>query len=355
KATLKTLCALLRSHVSRSPSVLRHFGVLLPLCCHRLVYSYYYIKPLFLDSMSESALRESLARGQDALHFWKAKENSDFYKLSEEPDLLVTIVTVRRHKALDFHYLLQVTQRLNDLLFGCEGKLRCADVLICDVEHGEQGNEDASLLEKHFKVVRRSSEERDANINSMNSFEREKRDYVFCLRKGLELTHAKNVVVLEDDAFLYVKLYHPERLQRYWNPEPYRILEWIGLGSVLATALLLVVPYCKRLPVAVFLSRAHLLFFTLYFMAVVELFGRHYLLELRRFSPQLYQLSPVTECCTPAMLFPGNSSLRVANYLDALFCSAGNAKDTVLLEPNLISHIGAFSSIRGNPAVPKLL
>lgn len=366
------------------------FGVLLPLCCHRLVYSYYFIKPLFLDSMSESKLRESLARGRDALHFWKTKENPDISELSEEPDLLLTIVTARRNEAKDYHYLLQVMRRVNDLLFSCEGKVRCADVLICDVEYGTQVNEDTVLLEKHFKIVRRTPKERDVNVDSVNMFEKEKRDYVFCLRKGLELAHAKNVVVLEDDALprsdffdvvynllsrafirdtLYVKLYHPERLQRYWNPEPYRILEWIGLGSALATALLLALPFCKRLPVSLSLSRASLLFFTLYFMAVAELFGRHYLLELRRFSPQLYAVSPATECCTPAMLFPGNSSLRAANYLDSSFCSKGNAKDLVLykrlgmfwgerahsVEPNLISHIGAYSSVRPNPAVPKLL
>lgn len=357
------------------------FGVLLPLCCHRLLHSYYYLRPLFLDAMSEAALAESLARGQDALHFWRTKA-SEPSPLSEEPELLVTVVTSRRDEAKDFHYLLQVLRRLHGLLLGCEGRPRCADVLVCDVERGPLGNEDAALLEPHFTVVRRSARERDANADALNIFEREKRDYVFCLRKGVELTRARNVLVLEDDALpspdffhvvdnllsrsfirrsLYVKLYHPERLQRYWNPEPYRILEWAGLGSVLATALLL--------PLWQSPSRAHLLFFTLYFMAAAELFGRHYLLELRRVSPQLYAVSPATECCTPAMLFPGNASLRVAEHLDAAACSKGNAKDTVLyrtlrtsagerahsLEPNLVRHIGAFSSVRPNPAVPQLL
>lgn len=340
--------------------------------------------------MSESTLRESLARGQDALHFWKAKENSNFYELSVEPELLVTIVTVRRDAAKDFHYLLQVMRHLEELLSSCEGKPLCADVLICDVEHRSSGNEDAALLEKYFRVIRRTAKERDTSLWSINVFEREKRDYVFCLRKGLELTRAKNVVVLEDDALprsdffnvvynllsrtfirdtLYVKLYHPERLQRYWNPEPYRILEWIGLGSVLATLLLLFMPFCKRLRLSFPLSHISLVFFTLYFMAVVELFGRHYLLELRRLSPQLYTVSPATECCTQAMLFPGNASLRTADHLDASFCYRGNAKDIVLykmlrwfwgehahsVEPNLIQHIGAFSSLRANPPMPRLL
>lgn len=358
------------------------FGVLLPLCCHRLLYSYYFLRPLFLDAMSEAALRESLSRGQDALHFWKLKE-PEVLEPSEE--LLVTVVTARRGEAREFHYLLQVLQRLHGLLRACGG--RCADVLICDVERGPQANEDAALLEPHFRVVRRSAKERDADTDAPNTFEREKRDYVFCLRKSAELTHARNVLVLEDDALpapdfflvvhdllsrsfilrsLYVKLYHPERLQRYWNPEPYRLLEWAGLGAVLASALLLS-PLCKHLPLS--LSRAQLLFFTLYFMAAAELFGRHYLLELRRMSPQLYAVSPATECCTPAMLFPGNASLRAAELLEAAACSKGNAKDLVLyrtlrrwggerahsLEPNLVRHIGAFSSVRPNPAVPKLL
>lgn len=357
------------------------FGLVLPLCCHRLLYSYYYLRPVFLDAMSDAALEQSLANGRAALRYWHEHANEP-YEPSEGAELLLTVVTATRHEARDFHYVLQVTRRLNDMLASCAGRTRCADVLICDVEHGANANEDAVLLEKRFKVVRRSAKERDADTDTMNTFEREKRDYVFCLRKGLELTRAQNVLVLEDDAeprsdffsvvyelltrpvvkrSLYVKLYHPERLQRYWNPEPWRLAEWAGLGAVLATALLL------ALAQSVSLSRANLLFFTLYFMAAAELFGRHYLLELRRLSPQLYAVAPATECCTPAMLFPGNASLRAAAMLDAAACSRGNAKDTVLyramrssetarsVEPNIVRHIGAFSSVRPNNAAPKLL
>ncbi|CAJ1054146.1 transmembrane protein 246 [Xyrichtys novacula] len=369
------------------------FGVVLPLCCHRLLYSYFFIKSMYLKSMSEDVLQKSLRRGQDALHFWQstpstAAVSSRFRDITQHPDLLVTVVTARRGEGQDFHYLLQVMQQLSGLLGSC-GELRCAEVLVCDVESDPQENQDARLLENHFQVIRRSLEEQQRNRERINTFEREKRDYVFCLRKGWELVRPKNVVVLEDDALprqdfftviedllsrrfalhsLYIKLYHPERLQRYWNPEPYRILEWVGLGLVGATALLLTFPYWNP-PFSFTLSAGHLVFFTLYFMAVAELLGRHYLLEIRRLSPQLYTVSPATECCTPAMLFPGNSSLRVAQYLDASHCVKGNAKDMVLyhkarttpgershsVEPNLITHIGAYSSVRPNPLRPKLL
>uniref|UniRef100_UPI003AAA4ACF post-GPI attachment to proteins factor 4 n=1 Tax=Centroberyx gerrardi TaxID=166262 RepID=UPI003AAA4ACF len=368
------------------------FCVILPLCCHRLLYSYFFIKSMYLDSMSDEVLLDSYDRGQEALRFWRSGStaaSSGFTDIAKRPELLVTVVTARRTEGRDFHYLLQVMQRLIGLLGGC-GERRCAEVLVCDVESGPQENEDASLLEDHFRVIRRSPEEQRRSRERVNTFEKEKRDYVYCLRKGWELVRPKNVVVLEDDALprrdffavikdllsrrfalqtLYVKLYHPERLQRYWNPEPYRILEWIGLGLVGATALLLTFPYWNPFSFSFTLSATHLLFFTLYIMAAAELAGRHYLLEVRRLSPQLYAVSPATECCTPAMLFPGNSSLRVAEYLDESFCVKGNAKDMVLyqmarsvpgershsLEPNLITHIGAFSSVRANPSRPKLL
>ncbi|XP_071394862.1 post-GPI attachment to proteins factor 4-like [Centroberyx affinis] len=365
------------------------FCVILPLCCHRLLYSYFFIKSMYLDSMSDEVLLDSYDRGQEALRFWRSGSTAASSGFTKHPELLVTVVTARRTEGRDFHYLLQVMQRLIGLLGGC-GERRCAEVLVCDVESGPQENEDASLLEDHFRVIRRSPEEQRRSRERVNTFEKEKRDYVYCLRKGWELVRPKNVVVLEDDALprqdffavikdllsrrfalqtLYVKLYHPERLQRYWNPEPYRILEWIGLGLVGATALLLTFPYWNPFSFSFTLSATHLLFFTLYIMAAAELAGRHYLLEVRRLSPQLYAVSPATECCTPAMLFPGNSSLRVAEYLDESFCVKGNAKDMVLyqmarsvpgershsLEPNLITHIGAFSSVRANPSRPKLL
>ncbi|XP_062295302.1 transmembrane protein 246 [Scomber scombrus] len=368
------------------------FCVVLPLSCHRLLYSYYFIKSMYLDSMSEEVLRGSLDRGQDALRFWQSTSTvvaSRFNDIAQHPELLVTVVTARRSEGRDFHYLLQVMRQLSNLLGGC-GEQRCAEVLVCDVENGPYENQDAKLLEHHFRVIRRSPLEQQRNREQVNTFEREKRDYVFCLQKGQELVKPKHMVVLEDDALpkedffsvvkdllsrrfslqtLYIKLYHPERLQRYWNPEPYRILEWVGLGMIGATALLLTFPYWNRCSFSFTLSAAHLVFFTLYFMAAAELVGRHYLLEVRRLSPQLYAVSPATECCTPAMLYPGNASIRVAEYLDSSFCVKGNAKDMVLyrmarmipgesshsVEPNLITHIGAYSSVRPNPFRPRLL
>ncbi|XP_063050468.1 transmembrane protein 246 [Engraulis encrasicolus] len=370
------------------------FSVILPLACHRLMYSYYFLKFMHLDAMSEQALEDSHRRGQEALRFWRDMTAAQASALTPTsapnvPELLVTVVTARRREGQEYHYLLQVMRRLLALLGDC-GKRPCAEVLVCDVESSPALNEDAALLEKQFLVVRRSAGEKSNRRARLNTFEREKQDYVFCLRQGWEMRRPRNVVVLEDDALprpdffavvhdllsrsfarntLYVKLYHPERLQRYWNPEPYRLLEWAGLGLLGSSLLLLLFLFSSCSCALLSFSLPHLLFFAVFIMVAVEMVGRHYLLELRRLSPQLYAVSPATECCTPAMLYPGNASARVADYLERAQCSKGNAKDMVLyriarstpgerahsVEPNAISHIGAFSSVRTNPARPKLL
>lgn len=369
------------SHVTRALAVSTlTFGLLLPLCCHHCLYSYYFLKSWYLQQTSEEALRRSYEAGQEALTYWRdvVVGGAMLADVPEQPELLVTVVTVRRTDGLQYHYLLQVMQRLDVLLRGC-GDRPCAAVLVCDVESGPQDNEDAVLVEKRFNVVRRGKRvDLDVNI-----FEKEKRDYVFCLRQSVETVKPRNVVVLEDDALpstdffsvihdllgrrfithsLYVKLYHPERLQRYWNPEPYRILEWVGLGVFGASMIFLLMAFFPRFspPYSVPLF----LFLVAYIMVGAELIGRHYLLELRRVSPQLYAVSPATECCTPAMLFPGNMSSHVAELLDSVTCMKGNAKDMVLyhqagsahsLEPNAVQHIGAFSSVRSNLPHPQLI
>ncbi|KAJ8392381.1 hypothetical protein AAFF_G00075060, partial [Aldrovandia affinis] len=47
------------------------FAVVLPSFCHRLLYSYYFIRSFYLDSMSDQVLAESYRRGQEALRFWE--------------------------------------------------------------------------------------------------------------------------------------------------------------------------------------------------------------------------------------------------------------------------------------------
>jgi hypothetical protein len=215
--------------------------------------------------------------------------------------------------------------------------------------------------------------------------DKEKEDYIFCLNASRS---ADYILILEDDAvplddllpvtrrfidyfnrhrprrradFFYVKLYHPERLQNYLQPEPWRIAEWLAV-SVLSVYLLQVV-FGFRL-------RRHS-FWLVYFMALIECLGRPHLLQLKRWmlarlvaDPAAgYHLLQATECCTPAMLFSNASAATASAFLSSITCRNGYAKDTALylhsrqsggrlqsfvVEPNLVQHIGRVSTLRRN-------
>lgn len=366
------------------------FGVLAPLICHRLLYSYFYLRRWHLNAMSQEFLEQNQQQGQAALHYFEKLQMPNGSKASGsdafQPLLLITIITVQRRN--DFHYVLQVASRFHRLLQECGVGCRSHRVLLCNVESDPSSHQDVRLLSSFFPTVSRDRTAENPDP-SLNQFEKEKQDYVFCLKQSLLAYNPEYILLVEDDAVpeeeifsvlqhllsarfskpylrdaLYFKLYHPERLQRYFNPEPMRILEWLGLGLFLGP--LLGCAYCRA-------ARRGgpgwclVAFFALYSMALAELVGRHYGLELRRLHPALYNVVPASECCTPAMLFPAASARRAAAYLRGLRCRQGFAKDTALysllraqgesafvVEPNLVRHVGMFSSLRLN-SNPQLL
>ncbi|NXI27750.1 TM246 protein, partial [Sterrhoptilus dennistouni] len=346
------------------------FGVLAPLICHQLLHSYFYLRHWHLNPMSQEFLEQNQQEGQDALHYFEKMQMPNTSKVSSsdafQPLLLITIITVQRRN--DFHYVLQVASHFHRLLQKCGVRCQSHRVLLCNVESDPSSHQDVRLLSGLFPMVSRGRTGENPDL-SLNQFEKEKQDYVFCLEQSLLVYNPEYILLVEDDAVpeeeifsvlqhlfsarfskpylrdaLYFKLYHPERLQRYFNPEPMRILEWLGLGIWRLVA-----------------------FFARYSMALSELVGRHYGLELRRLHPALYNVVPASECCTPAMLFPAASARRASGYLRGLRCRQGFAKDTALysllrgkgenafvVEPNLVRHVGMYSSLRLN-SDPKLL
>ncbi|XP_042309810.1 post-GPI attachment to proteins factor 4 [Sceloporus undulatus] len=366
------------------------FGVLAPLTCQQLLYSYFYVRRWYLNPMSQDFLKENQEEGLKALHYFERLQapNSSKTLVGEamQPWLLITIITVQRHP--DFHYVLQVASRFHRLLQQCGSPCQHHGLLLCNVDASPDTHWDAKLLANFFPAVNRYSDHEDSDL-SLNRFEKEKKDYTYCLEKSLQVYKPEYILLVEDDAIpeeeifpvlhhllrrrfskphlqdaLYVKFYHPERLQHYLNPEPMRILEWLGIGMFWGMLLGIVYTWASGRSN---MSWSIVLFFALYCMLVVELVGRHYFLELRRLAPPLYNIVPVTECCTPAMLFSVPSARRVLNYLKEIRCRQGFAKDTALysllrkkgerafvVEPNLFRHVGMFSSVRINEN-PKLL
>lgn len=349
--------------------------------------------------MSQDFLQRNLKEGTEALkHFQQLVSpgaGNQSVPCSRRPvqslkasPLVITIITTRRRP--EYHYVLQVARGFLERLSDCGPDCLGFQLLVCNVDPLPDAHTDACLLSQLLPSVARYLSE--PVLEAPNRFEQEKRDYAFCLSRSLELYSPEYVLLVEDDAVplkeiftaffhlvqvrfpkeplgggLYTKFYHPERLQGYLNPEPMRILEWMGLGGVvglLLTWLYTVTFHRPRFSWRVCLA------LTLYAMLLAELAGRHYLLELRRVSPALYNVVPATECCTPAMLFSEASAQRTLEYLKELQCESGYAKDIALykelrrrkerawaLEPNLVKHVGMFSSLRGGyeGEEPKLL
>ncbi|XP_044153120.1 post-GPI attachment to proteins factor 4 [Bufo gargarizans] len=364
-------------------------------CFHGLLYSPLFSRRLHLQQLSRDFLQQNLKDGTNDLKHFQQLVSPGPYNISlpcnhrpleslkathagTSTPLIITIITTRRRP--EYHYLLQVAHGFLDRLNECGTDCSDFKLLVCNVDPVPNAHTDACLLSHFLPSVARYLDEHIAE--APNRFEQEKQDYAYCLACSLELYTPEYVLLVEDDAVplkdifsaffhlvqvrfpteplgggLYTKLYHPERLQGYVNPEPMRILEWIGLGGVSGLALTwlyTIIFYRPRFSWPMFVV------LTIYVMLLAELTGRHYLLELRRVSPALYNVVPVTECCTPAMLFSETSARRTLQYLEEFQCAPGYAKDIALykelrkrkewawaLEPNLVKHVGMFSSLRG--------
>lgn len=373
--------------------------LLAPICFRDLLYSPLFSRQLNLRRLSREFLHKSLQDGSNALqHFHQMVSTSSTVppntsvpcvhraagshrpsRVRGTTSLVVTIITTRRRS--EYHYLLQVTRGFLDRMAECGQDCSTFQILICNVDSFPEGHSDACLLSHLLPMVARRWTEHVRE--APNRFEQEKQDYAFCLSHTLEVYNPEYVLLVEDDAVplndifnaffhlvqvrflqeplgggLYVKFYHPERLQGYINPEPMRILEWVGLGGLAGLVLTWVYTLTFRQQ---HFSWWVFVAFTVYAMMLAELAGRHYLLELRRISPALYNVVPVTECCTPAMLFSEASARRTLSYLKEMVCEPGYAKDIALyqelwrrgerawaLEPNMVTHVGMFSTLRGS-------
>lgn len=360
------------------------FSVGLPVLCGTWPYSAYY-RGEGVGSSSSSANDDD----SSALAYLSQMETAQQQPEEEDgrrPFLLVTIVTVRREGQF---YLSRVVARLHQLLSKYNNEQHAGNddafvirAMICNVNDDPQLHREALHLQKIFPLVQRRDQ---LPVAIHNLMDKEKEDYIFCLNASRS---ADYILILEDDAvplddllpvtrrfidyfnqqrsrrradFFYVKLYHPERLQNYLQPEPWRIAEWLAV-SVLSVYLLQVV-FGFRL-------RRHS-FWLVYFMALIECLGRPHLLQLKRWmlarlvaDPAAgYHLLQATECCTPAMLFSNASAATASAFLSSITCRKGYAKDTALylhsrqsggrlqsfvVEPNLVQHIGRVSTLRRN-------
>ena len=354
--------------------------------------------------------QENTERLNKSLEYLKHVDENSFYKTVNfgrrkgdgqfprmDYTLAVTIITVSRNRhtisSYEPKYLTQTVVSFLELLD--EETFRSSSfkvgLFICNVDPLPDSYAEVKALPRWIKTFQRFSHNGVplSNMAYDAIIDKEKQDYVYCLEQSLA-QNVSHVLLVEDDALplpdlfpvidqlvfsnfgnvgissssnvTYFKLYHPERLLGYISLEFERIPELLSLSCILATFLLWMNSKwsSRSLPVTV-LWAIFFIYSGLFFLA----FGRVNVIEFRRLSKYLYQLTPAPTCCTPAMLFPREGGKVVADYLNSVTCKSKFAKDTALdafrkkkgliarmVQPNLFKHIGQFSTLRSELVNP---
>ena len=300
---------------------------------------------------------------------------------------------------------------------------RSYSLQVCNVDDRPELFAEAQELEGLLPSFRRYGEGRPKPPKVV--WEKLKADYVYCLQQTLA-RGARYALLVEDDAVAhaqlfrvlehvldrvvekkkkkeeegdgeeregpasqdsgrpvaYLKLYHPQRLLGYVSLEVERLTELVALSLTLG-ALLTLLTRCQRARHGrgwsggggdreAGGSRSPLLLAWAGWAVVVAMLalaaGRTNLLELRRLSPQLYQVTPTPSCCIPAVLWTRHGALGVSRYLLNVTCTALRSTDIrmdefrettgargLLVQPNLFSHIGLLSTLRTKEVSPLIV
>ena len=318
--------------------------------------------------------------------------------------LVVCIVTVDRSRgvtqSLEPRYLVQTTAAVDQLLMK-DSRFKNKLLFLCNVDDRPQDHKDAVWLQDFIPFVQKygdssfnmsftSVTRKPPSDSSKLKRHKEANDYIFCLNASRAFK-SSYVLVFEDDVvphkdifdvidyilrqrlhlhhdrgdqsqhFSFLKLYYPEKWQGYaWETD--RLLELICFGFIGAGIFLMCCScVCKSLRKRYFPSNYfNFLLGFLIFVAAASLLGRQALLELRRWSPQLYRFGPTPGCCVPGMLYNTNILPNLMEFIakhdevnQDLAISDFTVESNIpgfLLEPNLLHHIGMYSSLSADIA-----
>ncbi|XP_052767100.1 post-GPI attachment to proteins factor 4-like [Mya arenaria] len=361
------------------------------------------------DSAMDQAQVLNEQRYQKAFRYFSGLDSRSsrlFYEGKEKahPDIVIAIITTQRKK-MSTHYLVQ-TVAVMDHILKSDTLFANTFLFICNVDQSPQNHEDAVLLQEYIPYVQmmgnnsfNQSFQPYTYISENNDYKRgqETKDYLFCLNVSKQF-NSEFVFILEDDVipytnilevlhyvlrkhhflhsshsesnplmkreFSYLKLYYPERWQGFAN-EVDRILELVCYGLV-GGAIVLGIFSAIFSHKFNFTYKTKMLYYTIgcaLTIYTVILLDRQQVMEFRRISPQLFRMSPSPACCTPAMLY---SSHIIPGLISHLIDISQMNKDLAiydfiekqqipgyLLEPNLVRHIGLYTSLQNLHKPPK--
>ena len=340
----------------------------------------------FMRSVNDHRISEALAFLTKYNHVMSDSSNQT------QTDVGITIITVsrNRHKLDQYEpkYLTQVVGKSLELLHKAKDKKLSYRLFICNVDDEPSSYTELTPLTKIVQTFHRfhNSSSRPVFQRTVSqTLEKEKEDYIFCGEEAFK-HNISNLLLMEDDAlpnndmitvidyFLntlgldgrhppkhnitFIKLYHPDRLLGFISLEKERLPELFCLGLIMTTCF--VKAYLIFHPVEARHRKIVWLGFFVYSCLFVLAVGRQNFTSIRRISKYLYQLTPAPSCCTPAIVYTKAGFHTISSHLKTVSCKNGFGKDTaidklrtlnpglrtLLIQPNLFTHIGMYSSLR---------
>ncbi|XP_070578168.1 post-GPI attachment to proteins factor 4-like [Ptychodera flava] len=332
---------------------------------------------------------------------------SNVFGTNRVPDIAVGIISVKRevfnsqYSHFQPKYVLEVTARLLQVLERMGDDLRTRiTVFICNPQSDPDTNDETIMfLSNYVRTIHKKSSDNKKPWTS-NRHDQEKNDYAFCLRE-MSKFGAKYTLILQDDAVIhwdffdvlmhilgtkiehryergelvkanasnlaYVKLYFPEKWQGFaW--ELRQMTELLVIGIAGGTILTLIYEKIICRPINSVQLRIFVLSLAILYCILVALsINRQNLMMVRRVSPHLYYIRDSPHCCIPAVLYSQGHIRDIVQYLESpdLTCHSNFPLDVAigqyvdklgldafLIEPNLVDHIGLFSTLHRGPKDP---
>lgn len=365
------------------------FFIVLPFCARNMVFSMYKSSFLTTDVLQNKVLLDGEAAFNKTEYYLATIKVNESRTFLDQTKMVIAIVTVRRFSvSKPLGYLTRVVATFHQLIEKDTTKLK-KFLFICNTHAGPGHHEEANKLKKYFhSVLKFPNGSTEASI--MNPFEKEKQDYVFCLKQALQFS-PKYILMVEDDAlprdelfhvlenkinylqdvdyrkpeyWSYLKLYFPERWQGY-SFELKQICELFALFVIGTMGLHACMSYvCRGCKMRQENWRTSFCG-GIYFVLVAFTVGRQHLLEMKRIWPYWYSLVSAPECCSPCILYQNESVIQIVQYLAAVKCDRHMPLDIALdgftralsmvylIEPNLFHHIGLVSTMKGLSQYPE--
>lgn len=346
-------------------------------------------------------MRQLVTENNDRINFAEEFLRGDISRSSDvsngkQFDLVIVVITLNRESKNTgkLRFLTQTVAHLMMLVKKDTSKLfEKKHVMICNVdEEGDEFSEAVSLsnIVQVVSEFANASEADDQEI--IDVFEKEKVDYIFCLHQAqqykpqyvlmieddvileadsletvehlvnLRLSHADHNRMDSEAAWLFVKLYYPEKWQGY-GYEQDKIGELVGiaaLGGTLFVFITCVLFWPVRLR-----GLAGMHFLVMFWLGAATsvltayLVGRQYVQAWRHWSPYTHRLIPARGCCTQAVIYHSSIVDDLIRYMSDVRCNVDFGVDLVidefaetqrlggyLVEPNVCRHIGFISSLR---------